>query len=86
VDGFDMIAARLAGSVHALGGGGLAHLIIRLFIWREIWRFIRLIWHIQTFGPWIVGLIVAVIIGLIVWRKQRGQRPRAGADTGPQGW
>ena len=65
-------------------------MIIRLFIWHEIWRFIRLIWRIQTFGPWIVGLTIAAIIGLILWRQQRGRRPQRGASngtgTGPRDW
>ena len=78
------IASRLPGSFQALGRGGLGHWIIRLFIWREIWRFVRFIWRIPTFGPFIAVLIVAVIIGLIIWRQQYTQRRRTGA--GPRDW
>ncbi len=78
-------AARLHGSVQALGGG-LAHWIVRLFIWHEIWRFMRFIWRIPTFGPFIAVLIVAAIVGLIIWRQQRGPRRRRGAGAGPRDW
>ncbi len=79
-------AARLHGSVLALGRGGLAHWIVRLFIWQEIWRFMRFIWLIPTFGPFIVVLIVAVIVGFIIWQQQHRQRRRAGLGTGPRDW
>ncbi len=78
-------AARLHGSVQALGRGGLAHWIIRLFIWHEIWRLMRYIWRIPTFGPFIAVLIGAAIIGVIVW-QQRGPRRRRSAGPGPRDW
>jgi hypothetical protein len=57
----------------AIGGGpGIAHFLIRLFIWHEIWRLARSLWHIPTFGPWIVVLIGSVLLGLLLWRQQRG--------------
>jgi hypothetical protein len=85
VDAFGVIASRATGSVQALGRGGLGHLIFRLFIWHAIWRFIRLIWRVPTFGPVLFVLIIAVIIGLIVWGR-RGRRPRRGTDAGPRAW
>lgn len=88
------IAARLPGQKLALGGGGLAHWIIRLFIWHEIFRLIRYVWHIHTFGPFIVVVILLAIVGLTVWRRQRGPRPwrrqrgstSGGTGTGPRDW
>jgi hypothetical protein len=80
----------------ALGGGGLGGLLIHLIIWHEIWRLLRYVWHIHTFGPFIVLLIIAAIIGASVWRRQRGAwRPGrraggsytgAGTRTGPRDW
>jgi hypothetical protein len=55
----------------ALGGGGLAHLLVRLFIWHEIFRLFRYLWRIPTFGPYIVIALGVVIIGLLVWRQTR---------------
>jgi H+/Cl- antiporter ClcA len=77
----------------ALGGGGLAHLIIRLFIWHEIWRLIRYLWLIPTFGPFIVVLLVLSLVGFAIWRRNGrswGRRRRGsagyGSGTGPRDW
>jgi hypothetical protein len=80
------IASRPPGAAVALGGGGLGHWIIRLFIWHEIWRFMRFIWYIPTFGPFIAVLIAAALVGLVIWRQQYSQRRRAGSWTGPRDW
>ena len=78
----------------ALGGGGLAHWIIRLIIWHEIWRLVRLLWRIPTFGPFIVIALGVILVGLVIWRQARG-RPRwsrrrdggsAGHGSGPRDW
>jgi len=86
----------LPGHQLALGGAGLAHWIIRLIIWHEIWRVLRLLWRIPTFGPFIVIAIVVIVIGLIVWRQSRGSVRRArrrpdgstgfGTGSGPRDW
>lgn len=79
----------------ALGGGGLGSWIVHIIIWHEIWRLIRYVWHIHTFGPFIVLLIIAALIGAEVWRRRRGAwRPRranrgysgSGSGTGPRDW
>ena len=79
----------------ALGGGGLAHLIVRLFIWHEIGRLIRYLWRIPTFGPFIVIGLVLVLIGLLIWRRVRGPIWRGrrrggltgyGTGRGPRDW
>jgi len=74
----------------ALGVGsvvGVAHFILRLFIWRWLWRFSMLIWHIKTFGPVILLLIVLVIAMWLILRTRRRQRSREGTlgDQGPDG-
>jgi uncharacterized membrane protein YgcG len=72
----------------ALGGGGLAHLIVRLFIWHEIFRLFRYLWRIPTFGPYIVIVLGLVLAGLIIWRQSRGsgwRRGRGGGRTGSGG-
>jgi hypothetical protein len=70
----------------ALGGGGLAHLIVRLFVWHEIFRLFRYLWRIPTFGPYIVVVLGLVLVGLIVWRRSRGStRWRRGRGGGPTG-
>lgn len=67
-------AARLPVVHQALGGGGgLAHFVVRLVIWHELWRMGRALWRIPTFGPIIVILIVLALVGLVVLR-QRGFR------------
>ena len=63
----------------ALGGTGLVHLILRLFIWRMIWRLGLLIWHIRTVGPVVLLLVVAVLIGVAVSRSRR-RRARGTSD------
>ena len=80
----------------ALGGGGLAHWIVRLFIWHEIWRLIRYLWRIPTFGPFIVVALGLIIVGLAVWRQYRrttwtGRRRGTGSTGygtggGPRDW
>jgi hypothetical protein len=62
----------LAGGVGALGGAGIGRFLVRLFIWHEIARLIRYLWHIPTFGPYIVIGLGVVIVGLLVWRRFRG--------------
>ena len=61
------------------GGGGLAHLILRLFIWRMVWRLGLLIWHIPAVGPGVFLLIVAVLIGVAIIRSRRGRPGPGGA-------
>jgi hypothetical protein len=89
------LATPAAAGQLALGGGGLAHWIVRLFIWHELFRLFRVIWHIRTFGPIIVLLIIAALIGLSIWKPWRGTRwprrsyggmggPKAG--PGPRDW
>jgi hypothetical protein len=83
-------------SVHlAFGGGGLGGWIVHIIIWHEIWRLIRYVWHIHTFGPFIVLLIIAALIGASIWRRQRGgwmtRRGNRGSTgygtgTGPRDW
>ncbi len=81
--------AALAAPV-ALGGAGLVHLILRLFIWRMIWRLGLLIWHIRTVGPVVLLLVVAVLIGVAVsWSRRRRARNAGGGtrpEPGPPGW
>ena len=68
------------------GGGGLAHLLVRLVIWHELWRIGRALWRIPTFGPIIVILIVLTLLGLAVLRQSgfRWSR-RGGGGAGPNG-
>jgi hypothetical protein len=88
-------------SIHiAFGGGGIGGLIIHIIIWHEIWRLVRYVWHIHTYGPFIDLFIIALIIGAVIWRRQRGSwRPRrvnsedrdsgysgSGSGTGPRDW
>lgn len=84
------------GSLGLGGGGGLAHLLIRLLIWREIWRLGLLLWRVPTFGPVIILLIVLALVALAILRARRG-RGRSGQgrtdpfgdradDHGPRGW
>ncbi len=90
------LAAWLPGHHLALGGGGLGHWIVRLFIWHEIWRLFRYLWRIPTFGPFIVVALGLILVGLVVWRQVRGpirwSRGRArgsagyGTGAGPRDW
>ncbi len=91
------LAARLPGARLALGGGGLLHWIIRLIIWRELFRLFRYLWRIPTFGPYLCVLLGLVIIGLLVWQqrwrasRQRGRPGDGGTDghqpgSGPRDW
>ena len=91
-----MHAARAAGG-HAVagghaglaglalgGGGGLAHLIIRLIVWRLIWRVGLMLWRIHLFGPYIVLLIVAVLVTLVILRSRRGRGGPGPRVPGPR--
>lgn len=76
-----------------LGGGGLAHWLVRLFIWHEIWRLFRYLWRIPTFGPFIVVGLGLIIVGLAVWRQyhgpvwgRRGGSAGHGTGSGPRDW
>ena len=88
------VVAWLPGHHLALGGGGLAHLIVRLFIWHEIGRLVRYLWRIPTFGPFIVLGLALVLVGLVIWRQVRrgGRRgggrgsARYGTGSGPRDW
>lgn len=81
-----VLTAWLPGHHLALGGGGLAHFIIRLFIWHEISRLFRYLWRIPTFGPFIVVALGLVLVGFVVWRMSRGRgqrgRRRGGGSAG----
>ncbi len=66
------LAAGLSGHHLALGGAGIGHFLVRLFIWHEIARLFRYLWHIPTFGPFIVIGLVVLIVGLLIWRRARG--------------
>ena len=90
--------AALSGHA-ALGGGGIGGLIVHLIIWRMIWRLGMLIWHIPTFGPGILLLIIIAVIALGMLRSRRGLRmpwDRGGSPyrvrdrnrdgTGPREW
>ena len=79
----------------AIGGGGIGSLLVHLFIWHLIWRFFFIIWHIHTFGPILVALIVACAVTLAIlrsrrgsgwWRRSRGGSMRCGSGTGPRDW
>jgi hypothetical protein len=94
-------AAALPGAHHvALGGGGIGSLIIHLFIWHEIFRLFRYLWHIHTFGPFIVLLLGVVVVGYLVWRRSgkpirlgrnrrgdsSGYGSGSGSGSGPRDW
>ena len=77
----------------ALGGGGLVHWLVRLFIWHEIFRLFRYLWRIPTFGPFIVVILGLILVGIIVWRTSRNNRstrgtsgPPPGSGSGPRDW
>lgn len=74
--------AALPTSHLAIGGGGIGSLLVHLFIWHLIWRFVFTVWRIHTFGPIIVGLIVVAAVTLAILRSRRGpgwwRRPRSG--------
>jgi hypothetical protein len=76
------LAAHLPGAHHlALGGAGIGSLLIHLFIWHEIFRLFRYLWHIPTVGPFIVVLLGLILVGGLVWRQSRGPMSR-----GPIRW
>jgi hypothetical protein len=87
-------AFRLPVVHQALGGGGLAHLLVRLVIWHELWRIGRALWRIPTFGPIIVIVIVLTLLGLAVlrqsgfrWSRRGGGAPgRNQTGPGPRDW
>ncbi len=84
------------------GGGGLAHLLIRLFIWHLIWRLGLLIWRVPTVGPELVVVIVIALVVLAILRSRRGSgwpgsrwpgrrpgnpfRDRTSDEAGPRDW
>jgi hypothetical protein len=72
----------------------LGGLIVHLIIWHFLWRLVWYVWGIPTVGPFLVLLIVAVLVGLSIWRRHgtpRRGRSRAGSasmgtGTGPRDW
>ena len=87
--------AVLATGHLAVGGGGIASFLVHLFIWHLIFRSAFTIWHIHTFGPIIVGLIVAGVVALAIlrsrrgrgwWRRSGGGSMRRGTGMGPRDW
>ena len=84
------LALRAAAGHLSLGGGGLAHVIVRLIIWHELWRLARLVWRIPVFGPVIVIVVAAGLITTMLLRQRTGhwwpRRRRGGAlNTGTGG-
>jgi len=75
----------MASGAHVLGG--LIHFILRLFIWRLLWRFGMLIWHIRTFGPPILLLVLAALALWIIvrWRRRHPAGPSPGDSPGREG-
>jgi hypothetical protein len=83
---FDLSALHsvpLLGGYNALGGGGLAHFLVRLFIWHEIWRLGRELWHIPTFGPIIVILLGVAVVALSILRSRGGLGWRGAGEAEP---
>jgi hypothetical protein len=88
------LAGRLPALHLALGGGGLGGLIIHIIIWHLIWRLIWYVWHIHTFGPYLVVLIIAALVGATIWRRRHGGWGRRrsggyagrGTGAGPRDW
>lgn len=76
------------------GGGGLAHLLVRLAIWHWLWRLVWLVWRVPAVGPVIVIGVVLAVIAWIVLRRGNHRWPRRGAGgpagrgpgTGPGDW
>jgi hypothetical protein len=83
------LLAPVSASV-ALGGGSLGRLLIHLFIWHLIWRFALALWHVPTFGPIIVVvLVIALVAAAVYWSRRarsRGGRYGYGTGTGPRDW
>ncbi len=94
--GYPLTAAlRVLPGHLALGGGGFAHWIVRLFIWHELWRLGRALWRIPVFGPPIVIVVVLGLVTLAVlrqrngywWpRRRRGGSMDTGSGPGPRDW
>lgn len=70
---FHVLADGTAG-LGRLGGGGLGHFLVHLFIWRLIWRAGLGLWRVPVAGPFIVVLLIVAIVALVILRKQRGPR------------
>jgi hypothetical protein len=78
------------------GGGGLARVLVHLFIWRLLFRGGLAIWRVPIFGPAIDIVLGLVVVALVVIRSQRGpgwwQRRGGGSGpgrrdgTGPRDW
>jgi hypothetical protein len=80
---------RYALALGGLGGGGLGHALVHLFIWRLLFRGGLAIWRVPIFGPAIDIVLGLAIVALMVIRSQRGpgwwQRRRGPSGTGTGG-
>jgi hypothetical protein len=96
--GYDLAFHTHALAIGAgLGGAGLTSILIHLVIWHLIWSAGLSLWHIPTFGPFIVLLLIAALITLGIIRRRRprwhGRRWRnrggftgKGSGSGPRDW
>jgi len=73
VVGIHVLAGGTA-SLGRLGGGGLGHFLLHLFIWRLIWRAGLGLWHVPVAGPFLVVLLIAGVAAVVILRRQRGPR------------
>ncbi|HEY7147472.1 MAG TPA: hypothetical protein VH637_24765 [Streptosporangiaceae bacterium] len=68
------VTGRQAAGARVIAGVG--HGLGKILILHAVWRFIRHVWLIPTFGPVIVIVVVVALVGLSVLRRTRWRRRR----------